>query len=259
MTFLDKLERNFGRFAIPGLIRYVVMLNALVFILLMLDPKYVSLIDLNAGRILQGEVWRLFTWIFIPPAGWGMLGFFLYMWFTFFLGDTLEATWGSFRLNLFYLLGFLGNTAAAFLLPGESYGNPLLNTSLFFAVATLAPNYQILVMFIIPMKLKWVALISVVFVALAFLGGSLAAKAAILISLVNYFLFFGPQFIRNVRDSQSAASRRAKFEAAKMPSSETLHRCSVCGITEVTAPNADFRVAEDGNEYCLLHLPQQKV
>ena len=256
MTFLDKLERTFGRFAIPGLIRYIVALNALVFILCKINPGYANLLVLDPGLVMQGQVWRLVSWIFLPTTN-NFLWIIFYLMFTFWAGDTLEATWGTFRLNLYYFLGMIGAAISAFLF-GMSAGNYLLTFSLLLALATIAPNMEIL-FFFFPLKLKWVALIGLIPWLLMFVTGGIGAQAMILVCLLNYFLFFGPQVLRNMRDNRNTATRRAKFEAAKLPVSETLHRCSVCGITEVTAPNADFRVAEDGNEYCLLHLPQQKA
>ncbi len=115
MTFLDKLERPFGRFAIPGLIRYIVALNALVFILCKINPGYANLLVLDPGLVMQGQVWRLVSWIFLPTTN-NFLWIIFYLMFTFWAGDTLEATWGTFRLNLYYFLGMIGAAISAFLL-----------------------------------------------------------------------------------------------------------------------------------------------
>lgn len=254
MTILDKLERSIGGFAIPGLMRYVVALNALVFILLQLNPEYIQLLILDPSLVVQGQVWRLLTWIFIPTTT-SFLWILFYLMFTWWSGDMLEATWGTFRLNLYYLLGFLGSTLAAFLF-GGSGGNELLTFSLLLALATVAPDMEIL-FFFLPLKLKWVAIISLVYPwGLMFVAGGPGIKAVILTCLLNYFVFFGPQFFRNLRDQKSSAVRRAKFEAAKMPESEAIHKCQVCGVTELSNPGAEFRVAGDGHEYCSDHLPR---
>lgn len=255
MTFLDRLERHLGRFAISGLIRYVVALNALVYILLQFNPGYANLLALDPALVLQGQVWRLVTWIFLPTTT-SLLWIFFYLMFTWWVGDSLEATWGTFRLNLYYLLGMAGSTLAAFLF-GGSGGNFLLNISLLLAIATVAPNMEIL-FFFFPLKLKWVALLSLVYPwGLLFLGGAFGTKMVILVCLLNYFLFFGPAFLRQLRENRRTGARRARFEAAKIPASASLHRCEICGITEISHPDADFRVAEDGHEYCTAHLPSQ--
>jgi len=253
VTFLDKLERHFARFAIPGLMRYVVALNALVFILVMLDGNYAAYLTLDPILIKQGQVWRLLTWIFLPTTL-SPLWIAFYLMFTWWVGDSLEATWGTFRLNLYYFLGMIGCTISAFVV-GVSPGNLLLSASLLLAAATLAPNLEILFL-IFPLKLKWAALISLIYPwGILLVIGPVQVKMMIVICLLNYIVFFGPQLIRNALSRQKASVRRAKFEAAK-DTSPNLHRCEVCGVTEISNPDAEFRVAEDGHEYCTQHLPR---
>ncbi len=251
---LNWLERHLSRFAIPGLIRIVVILNALVFLLVALNPEYVRVLMLDRNAILQGQVWRLLSWIFIPNTL-SPLWIIFFLMFTWWLGDMLEATWGTFRLNLYYFLGVFFSTLAAFIF-NLSYGNFLLTFSLLLAVATLAPDMEIL-FFFIPMKFKWVALMSLVWPwGVEFVMGPLGVKLMILLCLGNYFLFFGASFFRQFREQKATVVRRAKFEASKADDDFTLHRCTTCGITEVTNPEADFRVAINGHEYCLRHLPE---
>jgi len=256
VTLLDWLERHLSRFAIPRLIRYVVALNALVFILLTLDPKYVSALVLDREAVLQGQVWRLVSWIFIPDTLspiW-VIFYLMVVWWT---GELLEGTWGTFRLNAYYFLGMFFCVASA-LIFGASGGNMFLNLSLFLAVATLAPNMEILFLLVIPLKLKWVALISLLWPAYILVTGSLPVKMIVIMCLGNYLIFFAPSMIRRSRENRQTTQRRARFEAGK-DSSPTLHRCEACGITEATDPHADFRVASDGKEYCTRHLPNETI
>jgi hypothetical protein len=256
VTLLDRLERHLARFAIPRLIRYVVVLNGLVFILLTLDPKYVSALVLDREAILQGQVWRLVSWIFIPDTLspiW-VIFYLMVVWWT---GDLLEATWGAFRLNAYYFLGMFFCVASA-LIFGASGGNMFLNLSLFLAVATLAPNLEILFLLVIPLKLKWVALISLLWPAYILITGSLPVKMIVIMCLGNYLIFFGPSLIQRSHENRKLQHRRSKFEATK-DSSPTLHRCEACGITEAIDPHADFRVASDGKEYCTRHLPNETI
>lgn len=252
MQLLNTLEKHLGRLAIPGLIRYIVALNALVFVLGLLSPAYISMLTLDRDAVMAGQVWRLLSWIFIPNT-FSLLWVVFYLMFTWWMGDLIESTWGTFRLNLYYFTGYLGCTAAA-LLFGQSFGNTALNASLLFAVGTLAPDLQIFLFGILPLRLKWVALISVALFGLAFVQGGWGARAAIIVTFSNYLLFFGPAFLRHSVESRQIAARRAKFEVAKY-SAETLHRCTACGRTEVSNPELDFRVSSDGNEYCTAHLP----
>lgn len=253
MTLLDRLERRFGQFAISGFIRYVVVFNAAFYLLSMLDRGYLNFLYLDSALVMQGQVWRLFTWIFIPP-GVGPIWIFCYLSFTWWAGDCLEATWGSFRLNLYYFLGMFGCTVAAFLFGGV-FGGGLLNLSLLFGLATLAPNLEILFFFIFPMKLRWVAFLSFLPLSASFILGNFGTQMAIVVCLLNYLLFFGPTFFRNLRDKQRVVTRRAQFESAK-DNTPYLHKCETCGKTELTDPDAEFRVASDDKEYCIAHLPK---
>ena len=256
MTLLDRLEKSLGRFAIPGLIRYVVAFNALVFLIVTFEPGYEAVLELDRSAILRGEVWRLVTWIFIPETT-RILWIIFYLLFTWWIGDMLESSWGAFRLNAYYLLGMLLCIASA-LFFGVSGGNFFLNLSLFLAVATLAPNFEILLFLILPVKMKWVALFSLLLPALYLVFGPLSAKMMVIMCLGNYLLFFGPAFLRNRMDQRQTANRRARFQSASK-SSESLHRCETCGATEISHPDAEFRVTATGQEFCLDHLPLRKA
>lgn len=252
---LDHLDSRFGRYAIPGLIRYVVLFNALVYVLQLLAPGYLNLLQLDVAAVYSGEVWRLFTWIFVPRTT-STLWILFALLFLWFLGDLLEASWTAFRVNLFYLSGWFFCTVAALVLPGsnlEPGANFFLNLTVLLAAATLQPNYQILFFFVIPLKLKWLAWISLLAPVLLFLGSSPAGQGAIAMSLANYALFFGPAYFRERKTQHVVAARRARFEPAAT-ADETLHRCVVCGRTEESAPDLEFRVARDGREYCSEHL-----
>lgn len=253
MPLLDRLEARFSRFAIPGLIRYVMAFNALIFLLEFVNPGYASLLALDPAKILDGQVWRLVTYIFIPEASNAIFVAIAIMFF-WYVGDRLEAAWGAFRLNLFYFTGMFFSIVAAFFLGGSG---TYLNLSLLLAFATLFPDEEILFMFILPLKMKWLAWVSVVLLAVGALALPLSAKAGIVVSLFNYFLFFGPEFFRNRLQRRVAIVRKAKFEEASIPESSAMHRCSVCGRTDLSNPRLDFRVASDGNDYCLDHLPKK--
>jgi membrane associated rhomboid family serine protease len=253
MSLLDSLERRFGRFAIPGLIRIVAGFNALVFILERLNPQFVQMLDLNRGAILHGEVWRLVTYIFIPTTDspiW-ILFVLLFLWF---IGEGLERAWGAFRLNLFYLVGMVGTTVAAFFF-GKDFSNTMLNASLFFAFANFYPDEVIYVFFILPVKVKWLAWGSAALLLLGFATGPNAYRMALIAAFANYLIFFGPGIISAARNRQQIAGRRRRFEEGARSEEETLHRCAICGATELTNPNLEFRVSRNGEEYCLAHLP----
>lgn len=260
MKVLDTLERRFGWIAIPGLIRIVVALTALVYLLTFLNPDFLSILALNPARIRHGEVWRLLTYIFIP----GSLGapgslmeplwLLVALWFLLFIGDRLEHAWGAFRLTLYFLVGMIGTTVAAFLF-GAQFSNTMLASSLFFAFATFYPDEVIYLFFVLPVKVKWLAWISAAFLLMGFLTQANSYRMALIAAFANYLIFFGPDLFRAARTRQEVAARRRRFEEKARPEEESLHRCAICGASELTNPNLEFRVARDGEEYCLAHLP----
>jgi membrane associated rhomboid family serine protease len=255
MTFIDRLEHRYLWLAVPGLIRYVALFNALVFLLHFIAPGYETILTLNREAIFQGEVWRLITWIFIPETfqPFWILFALLFLWF---LGDGLEEALGAFRTTLFYLTGMIACTVVALIF--GSYGaNTFLNLSLLYAFATIHPDYQVLLMFIIPVRISWLAVFSCLLTAIGTLGQPIAAKVALVITLSNYALFFWPILYSQYQCSYSknAGKRNIPLLKKKTLTEEvSLHYCSICKQTDRTSPDLDFRVASDGNEYCMEHL-----
>ena len=260
MAWMDKLERRLGFIAIPGLLRYVAALTALVFVLYKIDPRYLTYIDLDVEQIFQGQVWRLITYIFIPQLGsllpvpdWFNAAFAVL--FLIWIGGYLEEAWGPFRLTLFFLVGMIGTTIAAVFF-GARFSNAMLYSSLFFAFARFYPNLVIFFAYILPLKVKWIAWIYAALLLAQFAFSSMAFRSALLVSFANYLIFFGPEMVRDARQRREVSGRRQRFEAAtRRTADEPLHSCAVCGATELTDPNLEFRVARNGEEYCIPHLP----
>ncbi len=246
MNFSHRLERLFSWIAIPGLIRYVVLVNALVFLLHLMAPGYESMLTLNREAILHGELWRLVTWIFIPETMRPFWVFFALL-FLWFLGEGLEESIGAFRTTLFYCSGMIGCTIVALIFGG--YGaNTFLNLSLLYAFATIHPEYKVLFLFIIPMRIGWLALLSGILTAISALAQSRAVQAALIVTLFNYLLYFWPLLIAKWKNKASSLPRKETLPK------EALHHCNTCHRTEQTNPDLHFRVAADGQEYCLEHL-----
>ncbi len=256
MSWLDTLESRFGRFAIPGLVRALVGLNALVFLLQYINPEFVKALVLDPGLIRSGQVWRLFTWLFVPLEVSPLWILFALM-FYWMMGDGIEEAWGAFRVNLFFLIGMVATTIVAFVF-GSAHTNSMLYLSLLFAFATLYPNFTILFMLILPIRIWWLAAASAVMVGVWFLSGGWADRITILLLFGNYLLFFGPGFLKHTQHRAQTAVRREQFESALPDQSEPMHRCAVCGRTEQTDRYLEFRVGADGADYCADHLPVTK-
>jgi hypothetical protein len=260
MSWTDKLERRLGFLAIPWLLRYVAAFTALVFILYKIDPHYLTLIDLDIDAVRHGQVWRLITYIFIPQLGslipapeWINAAFAVL--FLIWVGDRLEEAWGAFRLTLFFLIGMIGTTIAAFFF-GARFSNAMLYSSVFFAFARFYPNVVIFFAYILPLKVKWIAWIYAAILLFQFTLGTMALRSAMLVAFANYLLFFGRDIVMEARQRRQLSDRKQRFESEnRQTASEPLHSCAVCGATELTDPNLEFRVARNGEEYCIPHLP----
>lgn len=289
MNFMNRLERRFGRFAIPNLIRYIIALYILGTVINIVNPSfYYQWLMLDIGRVLDGQIWRLITFIIYPMDSNPIFLFFeLYLYYM--IGTSLENAWGSFRFNLYYVSGILFTIAAAFLfyfgtwliigtpVSGYGFGMEYINRSMFFAFAALYPNIQFLLFFIIPVKVKYLGylyggllIIQVIlgFIQNGMLWGSLQ-MLVILASFANFLWFF--LSTRNYRRiSPGEFRRRAAYKKqirnAKHTGNvvqfngrkrEARHRCAVCGRTEFDDENLEFRFCSkcDGNyEYCMDHL-----
>ena len=254
MATLDKLERRLGFLAVPRLIRIVVGLTAVVFLLVRLNPGFRFVVELDPERIRHGELWRLVTYVFLPQTT-SFLWVLLLLWFLWFIGEGLEQAWGAFRLTLYFLFGMIGTTAAAFFF-GARFSNSMLYTSLFFAFARFYPDQVIYLFFILPAKIKWIAWVSAAFLLFGFVIGSNAYRMALVAAFANYLIFFGREIIHEARHRGEVSARRKRYTRSSRNEAEPLHKCAVCGATELTDPNLDFRVSRDGEEYCMAHLPK---
>src|SRR6266849_10546122 len=181
MRWLDKLERRFGFLAIRGLPRILVGFAALVFGLTWLLPGFTSMLMLDPVRIRHGEVWRLITYIFIPQAT-SPLWVLFALCFLWWVGKGLERAWGSFRLTLYFLVGMIGTTVAAFFF-GGNFSNSMLIASLFYAFARFYPDVVIYIFFILPVKFTWVACAMAALLFYGFFIGTNSYRMALVAAL----------------------------------------------------------------------------
>lgn len=261
MKWIDRAEARFGHLAISHLLHGIALLCAMSFILYKVNPHFFGLLALDPRLVMEGQVWRLVTYVLVPQIfsilpfpEWFNAAFFVL--FMMWMGNGLEEAWGAFRLNLFCLVTMLGITIAAFLF-GASYSQYMFTQVLFFAFARFYPDTQINLYFVLPVKVKWIAWLDAALLAYQFTFQGNSYRAALLASLASYFLFFGREIFQEARMRGQVASRRQRFEkAVAQPADFALHRCEVCGRTETAAPELEFRVSKDGHEYCTEHLPK---
>jgi len=196
----DTLEHHLGRWAVPYLTRGLVAMNAGAWLLNLASPGFTSILKLEPSLVVQGEFWRLITFLFVPPSSAHPIFLLLFLWFLWSIGDALEETWGSFHLNLYLLIGVLAVIATAFLVPSAPVNPFYLHNSLFLAFATTLPDQKVFFFPIpIPLSVRWVAAISS---GLLFLPALFepALLPGILAGLAGYLAFYFPPFVGGLRD-----------------------------------------------------------
>lgn len=261
MPFLDKLERAFGRFAIPNLTLYIII-GQVFFVLTsmfgLVNPAYLPLIP---QLVLAGQWWRLITFVLVPPAvGGGTFGlvFLVFAWWVFyFMGSAMEGYWGAFRYNLFLFAGYLLTAGLAFLVPGWIVSNAFLAGSVFLAFAYLNPDFELVLFFILPVKIKWLALFTWVLYLFEFIKGGWGERLQIVAAVGNFFLFFGGDLWQGAGLRRRQMAEKAVRAARSGQAPEIRHRCRICGKTDRTHPQLDFRYCSKcaGDQcYCPEHI-----
>ena len=278
MKFIDKLERKFGRFGIPNLTIYMIVCYVIGYALLIVNPGILNWLSLEPAYILRGQVWRLVTWVLYPPSTSGVLWFAIAVLFFYYpIGTSLERTIGTFKYTLYILSGVIFTILGAFILyfllggnvlVGNVFSTYYISLSTFLAYAMCYPEMQVLLMFIIPVKMKWMAIFYVVIVVYEMIqyimAGAWYLVIPIVASLLNFIIFyFGTKDFS--RYNPKEVHRRNEFRRAMEPQgrmksgsgSVTKHKCAICGRTELDDPNLEFRFCSrcNGNyEYCQDHL-----
>jgi hypothetical protein len=234
---LARLERRIGRYAIPNLIMYVVAGMGVVWLLSMTRPEVLGRLMLDMDAVRAGQVWRLVTFLFIPRGSTLWMVFTLY--FSWWVGSSLEQHWGAFKFNVYYFLGVILTVGAATIAGGAS--NRWLNWSLFLAFATTFPDAPVSLMLILPIRVKWLGIAAALFIAYSFVeSGDWGTRAAILGALGNYALFFGGHWAAVLRNRNVIVRQQAKREQFKNEPVFGQRECAICGARE--ADGADIRV-----------------
>lgn len=256
MRFLDKLEKHFSFLAVPNVALTLIVAQLFIYAAILIGRVDMASIVLIPKAIFGGEWWRLVSFLIAPPYVAGTLFqalFLAFFWYIFWMmSQNLEAAWGVFRFNVYLLATILFAVAGAFIgqliSPSSliAVSISFLYYSVFFAFATLNPNIQFLIFFVIPMKVKWLAWIILGFGFLAFLSmPSIGHRIAFVAPFLGYLLFFKDA----MKQSVESRKRRARFEAERRQyADEALHTCSVCGATDKTHPDREFRYKVVGQD-----------
>lgn len=260
MSWLEKLERRCRRFAVPNLTGFLAGFQAALWLLIQVLPRQVGQGVILEGfllipaKVMEGEVWRLATFVFLPP-GFGILAIFgIYLFWL--MGTALEGHWGTVRYNFYVLVSVLATIAAAFLLPnGGAATNMFIDSSVFLAFAYLYPDFTLSIYFILPIRIKWLALLTWIGYAYVLIAGDWSGRAFVLASIFNFLLFFGRDIFRRMRSGKRTMGAAIRKVAE---GSKPFHTCAICGLTERDEPNEDFRICSKCDagtfEYCSQHL-----
>lgn len=250
------------RFGIPNLMRVIVIGNAAVYILSMLtmytNPAALDFLKFNLNGLLHGEIWRIVTFIFYPSAS-SPLMLIISLYFYYWIGSTLEQQWGTAKFNLYYFSGMLLTVIGAILaslITGNSFisvaGTTYVNLSMFFAFAFLFPDTQVLLFFIVPIKMRWLAYLDAALFAVdvvrSLLAGNWGGALLPVIALLNFAVFIWPE-VHYMADRaayrhrpQTVQFKRAAQQQQKQEQQQGYHhKCAVCGRTDTDYPDLQFR------------------
>lgn len=271
---LYKMERKFGRYAIHDFMKYVIMIYIAGAVIGMISPQiYYQYLCLDIGKVLHGQVWRLVTYLLAPyglTSAVDILFLAIETYLYYYIGRNLENVWGAFRFNLYYISGVIFNIIAAFILyfvfDGMIYpmGLAYISRSLFLAFAVVFPNMQLLLFFVVPIKMKWLGYIygaMLIFEVISYMSSftpqGIAMGISILVAVANFLIFFfSTRDYRRISPKEVQRKRKFRRQTASV-SQFPRHRCEVCGKTERDDPTLEFRFCSkcDGDhEYCMEHL-----
>lgn len=271
----DNIERKLRKYAINNLSLYFLVCSAIGYMLRLIPngSRILSVMELEPYMILHGQVWRIFTWIFCVSDTSNILFIAISLYFYYSIGRTLENVWGAYRYNVYMFSGLFYTLVGSFVMYGIlaviGYGNrvgiigPRFTTyyvcmSIFLAFAATFPDMEVLMMFVLPIKVKYLGIVYAIFMVIECVTGGIWVAIPIVASLFNFIVFFftGRNRIRISREQQKQrAAFRAKVKQAYKE--QTRHKCAICGKTESSDPDMSFRFCSkcNGNyEYCENHL-----
>src|SRR5437868_9972991 len=262
-SWLAKLERRLGRYAPHNLTLLIVGLSGLVYALSYVTPAFLDQLVLDPQAVAQGEVWRLITFLFLPWGGGGRGAFgpiltIIALMFLYTVGTSLEAEWGNFKFDFYYLVGVVATIVASLLFGPVT--NAFLNLSLLLASATVFPDYEILLFFILPVKMKWLGLLDAAWLLYALATGSANVRAGTVAAMPSWLLFCAGPLLQRVRGEAAASSRKKRLAGFSAQPERRPRVCAKCGRSDKDDPNLEFRVCDCAEkcrgqltEYCIEH------
>ena len=276
------LRRKLEKYAIPNLTLYLIICYGIGYLMQYLVPAGYQYLMLDPFLVLKGQVWRLVTWILIPPDSSNIFFVLITLYLYYSLGGLLERIWGTYKYNVYLFSGLLFTILGAFVLCGYSvlmgaqptmytglyllnngsavyfgqFSTYYINMSIFLACAASIPDVQVLLMFIFPIKVKWLGIVYGIILLVNCIQGGIATWIVVIFSLLNFLVFF----LRSkgkMHLSVGQIKRQQEFHQKMRSKGITRHKCAICGRTELDGDDLEFRFCSkcNGNyEYCQYHL-----
>ena len=280
------LRRKLEKYAIPNLTLYLIICYGIGYLMQNLVPAGYQYLMLDPFLVLKGQVWRLVTWILIPPDSSNIFFVLITLYLYYSLGGLLERIWGTYKYNVYLFSGLLFTILGAFVLCGYSvlmgaqptmytglyllnngsavyfgqFSTYYINMSIFLACAASIPDVQVLLMFIFPIKVKWLGIVYGIILLVNCIQGGIATWIVVIFSLLNFLVFFlrskGKMHL-SVGQIKRQQEFHQKMRSAGQTKGITRHKCAICGRTELDGDDLEFRFCSkcNGNyEYCQYHL-----
>ena len=280
------LRRKLEKYAIPNLTLYLIICYGIGYLMQYLVPAGDQYLMLDPFLVLKGQVWRLVTWILIPPDSSNIFFVLITLYLYYSLGGLLERIWGTYKYNVYLFSGLLFTILGAFVLCGYSvlmgaqptmytglyllnngsavyfgqFSTYYINMSIFLACAASIPDVQVLLMFIFPIKVKWLGIVYGIILLVNCIQGGIATWIVVIFSLLNFLVFFlrskGKMHL-SVGQIKRQQEFHQKMRSAGQTKGITRHKCAICGRTELDGDDLEFRFCSkcNGNyEYCQYHL-----
>ena len=280
------LRRKLEKYAIPNLTLYLIICYGIGYLMQYLVPAGYQYLMLDPFLVLKGQVWRLVTWILIPPDSSNIFFVLITLYLYYSLGGLLERIWGTYKYNVYLFSGLLFTILGAFVLCGYSvlmgaqptmytglyllnngsavyfgqFSTYYINMSIFLACAASIPDVQVPLMFIFPIKVKWLGIVYGIILLVNCIQGGIATWIVVIFSLLNFLVFFlrskGKMHL-SVGQIKRQQEFHQKMRSAGQTKGITRHKCAICGRTELDGDDLEFRFCSkcNGNyEYCQYHL-----
>ena len=264
MDFIDNFCRKHPNFGIPNLMKYICIGNVAFWLIGAVNPVLMSYLTFNPAAILRGQVWRLVTFAMYPPGN-GLLTF-LVIYFYYLIGNTLERQWGTAQFTFYFLSGIVLTVLYGFLMYFILGANFILNAqyvylSMFFSFAVLFPDMQVLLFFIIPIKIKYLALVDALLFVAGIFTTPFPANLLPVVAVLNFLLFCGNDLLASLPKRPGAQTINFRKRSAEIRREQQAnlytHKCSVCGRTDRDHPELEFRYCSQCQGYhcfCQEHI-----